>query len=145
MASMADRILAEIPEAGTYQGGIASRIERICSNPTRLPRLALELFPAASYTRTGIMTLPLWNDYQMAYLFLKSEFHGYRGTLVLIIRESTVDALSLQLTRGDREIKVVEGEKLSIRDNEGLDLGQFDDIPSAVVALDRVLRREPTP
>lgn len=142
---MADRVLAEIPEAGTYQGGIARCIERICSNRTRLPCLALELFPAAPYKRTGIMTLPLWNDYQMAYFFLKSEFHGYRGTLVLIILESTVDALSLQLTRGDREIKVVEGEKLSIRDNDGLDLGQFDAIPSAVAALEKVLGREPTP
>jgi len=142
MDSMADYFIAEIPETGMYNAGIASRIEKICSNRTRLPSLALELFPAAPYKRTGIMALPLWNDYQMAYFFLKSEFHGYRGTLVLIIRETAVDALSLQLKRGEHEIKVVEGEKLSIRDNQDLDLGTFDSIPSAVTSLDRALGRE---
>jgi hypothetical protein len=138
---MADHFLAEIPETGTYHAGIASRIEKICSSRTHLPSLALELFPAAPYKRTGIMTLPLWNDYQMAYLFLKSEFHGYRGTLVLVIRESAVDALSVQLKRDDREIKIVEGENFSIRDNQGLDLGSFDTTSSAVAALDRALGR----
>ncbi len=142
MASTVDSILAEIPEAGTYQAGIAYRIEKICSDRTRLPSLALEIFPAAPYTRTGIMALPLWNDYQMVYIFLKSDFHGYRGTLVLIIRENTVDTLSVQLKRDDHEIKIVEGGRFSIRDNQGIDFGVFDTIPSAVAALDWALGRE---
>nr|MDO8088477.1 hypothetical protein [Candidatus Sigynarchaeum springense] len=141
MDLMADHLLEEIPETGTYHAGIASIIERTCTNRTRLPSIALEMFPSAPYKRTGLITLPPWNDRQLVYLFLKSEFHGYEGALVIIIiQEGAVDALSVQLKHGDREIKIVENDTLVVRDNQGLDLGSFDSIPSVVAMLDRTLK-----
>ncbi len=146
MGPMADHFLAEVPDAGTYHVGIASRLEKICGSQTSLPSLALELFPAAPYNRTGLITLPPWNNCQLVYLFLKSEFHGYEGTLVIIIQEGEVDVLSVQLKRGDHEIKIVEGEIFCVRDNHGRELGPFDTISSTVAALETALSSErPSP
>ena len=59
--------------------------------------------------------------------------------MVRIIKENAVDALSIQLTREDCEIRIVEGAKLTTLDNRGLELGAFDSISSTATALDRVL------
>ncbi|NMC06178.1 MAG: hypothetical protein GYA24_13265 [Candidatus Lokiarchaeota archaeon] len=139
MDTIIDHLLAEIPEKGTYDRCTAAIVERICTSPTTLPALALELFPSASFTRTGSMTLPLWTDYKMLYIFLSSLFHGYKGTLVLIVKERAVDVLSLQMRHDDHEVKITEGAGFTIRDNRGLEMGPFDALPVLVATLDRML------
>ncbi|MEX2683366.1 MAG: hypothetical protein Q6373_017450 [Candidatus Sigynarchaeota archaeon] len=140
MYSTTNHLLDAIPETGTYHAGIASSVEKICANRTRLPSLALEIFPSAPYKRTGPITLPPWNNRQLVYLFFKAKFHGYEGVLVLIIQEGAMDALSIQLKRGAREVKIIEGEAFVVRDNQGFDLGSFESIPSVVAMLDRTLK-----
>ena len=66
-----------------------------------------------------------------------------KGQLIDVIdwTDDSRDTLVWRFPDDDHEIKIVEGELFSIRDNRGSDVGSFDTISSAVAELDRALGR----